>query len=142
MEQIRAGLMPLLKIRYGRSVKAYYPYGCKRPTFHDEYLPTFNLPHVHLVDTAPRGVSEINARGVVHDGTEYPVDVLIYATGFEWMATSTFNMIVGREGRTLRDKWQQEGTKTFLGLHSHGFPNRLSSPGHKVVAAALISPML
>ena len=54
--------------------------------------------------------------------TEYPVDVLIYATGFEWMATSTFNMIVGREGRTLRDKWQ-EGTKTFLGLHSHGFPN-------------------
>jgi cyclohexanone monooxygenase len=32
-------------------------------------------------------------------------------------------MIVGREGRTLRDKWQQEGTKTFLGLHSQGFPN-------------------
>ena len=33
--------------------KPYYPYGCKRPTFHDEYLPTFNLPNVHLVDTAP-----------------------------------------------------------------------------------------
>ena len=39
------------------------------------------------------------------------------------MATSTFNMITGREGRTLRQKWQDEGTKTFLGLHSHGFPN-------------------
>ena len=50
---------------------------------------------MHLVDTAPMGVTEINERGVVHDGVEYPLDVLIYATGFQWMATSTFNMIVG-----------------------------------------------
>lgn len=124
MEQIRARVDAIVEDPVtAAALKPYYPYGCKRPTFHDEYLPTFNLPHVHLVDTAPRGVSEINERGVVHDGTEYPVDVLIYATGFQWMATSTFNMIVGREGRTLRDKWQQEGTKTFLGLHSKGFPN-------------------
>ena len=41
------------------------------------------------------------------------------------------------EGRTLRDKWQQEGTKTFLGLHSMVSLTCLSSPGHKVVAAAL-----
>lgn len=105
------------------ALKPYYPYGCKRPTFHDEYLPTFNKPHVHLVDTAPRGVSKINAQGVVHGDDEYPLDVLIYATGFQWMATSTFNMITGREGRTLQEKWRTEGTKTFLGLHSHGFPN-------------------
>jgi hypothetical protein len=39
------------------------------------------------------------------------------------MATSTFNMIVGRGGRSLSEKWSTEGTKTFLGLHSHGFPN-------------------
>jgi hypothetical protein len=69
------------------------------------------------------GVAEINERGVVHDGVEYPLDVLIYATGFQWMATSTFNMVVGREGRSLSEKWQNEGTKTFLGLHTHGFPN-------------------
>jgi cation diffusion facilitator CzcD-associated flavoprotein CzcO len=69
------------------------------------------------------GVTQINERGVVHDGTEYPLDVLIYATGFQWMATSTFNMIVGRGGCTLSEKWQSGGTRTFLGLHSHGFPN-------------------
>ncbi len=68
-------------------------------------------------------MSKINARGVVHDGIEYPVDVLIYATGFQWMATSTFNMITGRGGQTLRTKWSTEGVRTFLGLHSHGFPN-------------------
>ncbi|NJN51673.1 MAG: hypothetical protein HC809_07705 [Gammaproteobacteria bacterium] len=49
--------------------------------------------------------------------------MLIYATGFQWMATSTFNMITGRGGVRLTEKWAAEGTKTFLGLHSRGFPN-------------------
>ena len=124
MEQIRARVDSIVQDpKTSAALKPYYPYGCKRPTFHDEYLPTFNLPHVTLVDTAPLGVSTINARGVVHDGIEYPLDVLIYATGFQWMATSTFNMITGRDGQTLRQKWKDEGVRTFLGLHSHGFPN-------------------
>ncbi|HMK10337.1 MAG TPA: NAD(P)/FAD-dependent oxidoreductase [Acidimicrobiales bacterium] len=124
MEQIRARVDAIVvDPRTAEVLKPYYPYGCKRPTFHDEYLPTFNLPHVHLVDTAPVGVAEINERGVVHEGVEYPLDVLIYATGFQWMATSTFNMVVGRGGRSLSEKWQTEGTKTFLGLHTRGFPN-------------------
>jgi cyclohexanone monooxygenase len=124
MEQIRARVDAIVKDpKTAAALKPYYPYGCKRPTFHDEFLPTFNLPHVTLVDTAPLGVSRITAKGVVHDGVEYPLDVLIYATGFQWMATSTFNMITGRGGQTLRDKWGSEGVRTFLGLHSHGFPN-------------------
>ena len=124
MEQIRARVDAIVEDpKTAAALKPFYPYGCKRPTFHDEYLPTFNLPHVHLVDTAPMGVTSINERGVVHDETEYPLDVLIYATGFQWMATSTFNMITGRGGQTMSDKWQNEGTKTFLGIHSNGFPN-------------------
>jgi cation diffusion facilitator CzcD-associated flavoprotein CzcO len=124
MEQIRARVDAIVKDpKTAASLKPYYPYGCKRPTFHDEFLPTFNLPHVTLVDTAPLGVARISPRGVVHDGVEYPLDVLIYATGFQWMATATFNMITGRNGRTLQEKWRSEGVKTFLGLHSHGFPN-------------------
>ncbi|MBH66995.1 MAG: monooxygenase [Rhodospirillaceae bacterium] len=124
MEQIRARVDAIVDDpKTAAALKPYYPYGCKRPCFHDEYLPTFNKPHVTLVDTAPLGVTEINQNGVVQDGTEYPLDVLIYATGFQWMATSTFNMITGREGQTLQEKWKKEGTKTFLGLHSKGFPN-------------------
>ena len=124
MEQIRARVDAVVEDPVtAAALKPYYPYGCKRPTFHDEYLPTFNKAHVTLVDTAPRGVCKINEKGVVHEGTEYPLDVLIYATGFQWMATSTFNMITGRNGQTLQQKWQSEGTKTFLGLHSNGFPN-------------------
>ena len=124
MEQIRARVAAIVKDpKTAEALKPYYAYGCKRPTFHDEYLPTFNLPHVKLIDTAPLGVTRINAQGVVHNGVEYPVDVLIYATGFQWMATATFNMITGRDGLTLRQKWTSEGVRTFLGLHSHGFPN-------------------
>ena len=124
MEQIRARVDAIVKdTKTAEALKPYYPYGCKRPTFHDEFLSTFNRPNVHLIDTAPLGVKEINEHGVIHDGTEYPLDVLIYATGFEWMGTGSFNMISGRDERTLRGKWQAEGTKTFLGIHSRSFPN-------------------
>jgi cation diffusion facilitator CzcD-associated flavoprotein CzcO len=124
MEEIRSRVDAVVEDSdTAEALKPYYPYACKRPTFHDEYLPTFNMPHVHLVDTAPIGVNEISENGVVHDGTEYPLDVLIYATGFQWMAPKTFDMVKGRDGQTLNEKWQEEGTKTFLGLHSRGFPN-------------------
>jgi cyclohexanone monooxygenase len=130
MEQIRARVdATVVDPATAAALKPYYPYGCKRPAFHDEFLPSFNLSHVTLVDTAPLGVKEINASGIVHDGTQYDVDVLIYATGFQWMATATFEMIVGRGGQSLRQKWQAEGTKTFLGLHSNGFPNLLIMSG-------------
>ncbi|MCR9276408.1 MAG: NAD(P)/FAD-dependent oxidoreductase [Pseudomonadaceae bacterium] len=130
MEQIRARVDEIVEDpKTAAALKPYYPYGCKRPTFHDDFLPTFNLPHVTLVDTAPRGVQAINERGVVHDGVEYPLDVLIYATGFLWMATSTFNMITGRDGQSLKEKWDEHGTRTFLGMHSAGFPNLLIMSG-------------
>jgi len=130
MEQIRARVDETVKDpKTAAALKPYYTYGCKRPAFHDEFLTTFNMPHVTLVDTAPIGVTEINTKGVVHEGTEYPVDVLIYATGFQWMATATFEMMIGQNGQSLRDKWLAEGTKTFLGLHSEGFPNLLIMSG-------------
>jgi cyclohexanone monooxygenase len=130
MEQIRGRIDAVVDDpKVAETLKPYYSYGCKRPTFHDEYLPSFNLPNVHLVDTAPLGVASINERGVVHGGVEYPVDVLIYATGFQWMETATFNMITGPGGKTLKEKWNSEGTKTFLGMHSAGFPNLLIMTG-------------
>ena len=59
MEQIRARVDAIVKDpKTAAALKPYYPYGCKRPTFHDEFLPTFNLPHVTLVDTAPNGVEQ------------------------------------------------------------------------------------
>ncbi|MFZ5914843.1 MAG: flavin-containing monooxygenase, partial [Pseudomonadota bacterium] len=41
------------------ALKPWYMFMCKRPCFHDEYLPTFNRKNVHLVDTHGKGVTEI-----------------------------------------------------------------------------------
>ena len=51
--------------------------------------PTFNRPNVTLVDVAPLGVQQINERGIVHDGVQYDLDVLVYATGFDFMSIAT-----------------------------------------------------
>ncbi|MFM8305176.1 MAG: flavin-containing monooxygenase [Actinomycetota bacterium] len=52
-------------------LKPWYGAYCKRPCFHDDYLPAFNRPNVHLVDTDGRGVERITERGPVVDGVEY-----------------------------------------------------------------------
>ncbi len=124
MEQIRDRIDAIVTDpATAKALKPYYPYGCKRPTFHDEYLPTFNRDNVTLVDVAPLGVAQINERGVVHNGVQYDLDVLIYATGFDFMSRETLGHVRGVDGRSIAEKWQQEGTRTFLGLHINGFPN-------------------
>jgi cyclohexanone monooxygenase len=107
------------------ALKPWYRQFCKRPCFHDEYLPTFNRPNVHLVDTAGRGVERITENGVVVDGVEYEVDCLVFATGFEVGTSYTRRAgydVVGRNGETLSEKWA-DGWRTLHGLTTNGFPN-------------------
>tara|TARA_R110002096_G_scaffold163877_3_gene331431 strand:- start:3016 stop:4758 length:1743 start_codon:yes stop_codon:yes gene_type:complete len=112
------------------ALKPWYMHRCKRPTYDDEYLPAFNLPNVHLVDTDGKGVTEINERGVVFDGVEYPVDVLIYATGFEVQVTGIYNDIRGEGGLELNDKYST-GMRTVFGIHSAGYPNLFIMGGYQ-----------
>ena len=126
MEQIRARVDALVDDpATAEALKPYYRQFCKRPCFHDDYLRTFNRPNVTLVDTGGKGVERITERGVVVDGTEYEVDCLIFATGFEVGTEYTRRAgyeIVGRDGLTLSAKWADE-VSTFHGLLSRGFPN-------------------
>ena len=70
MEQIRARVDAIVKDpKTAAALKPYYPYGCKRPTFHDEY--PADLQSAARASWSIRrrsGVARINARGVVHDG--------------------------------------------------------------------------
>jgi cyclohexanone monooxygenase len=107
------------------ALKPYYRQFCKRPCFHDSYLPTFNRPNVSLVDTGGRGVERITETGVVVDGTEYPVDCLIFATGFELGTNYTSRSgydVIGKGGVRLSQKWA-DGLSSLHGMHVHGFPN-------------------
>ena len=82
---------------------------------------------MHLVDTEGRGVDRITENAVVVDGVEYPVDLLIYASGFE--VTSDYHHRLGfdpkgRGGVSLSDAWG-EGPHTLHGVFAGGFPNML-----------------
>ncbi len=126
MEQIRARVDSIVTDpKVAELLKPYYNQMCKRPCFHDDYLPTFNRPNVTLVDTDGAGVEAVTPAGVVVKGVEYPVDCLVYATGFEFGTDFTRRIgfdVIGRGGQSLTEKWA-EGPSTLHGMHSHGFPN-------------------
>ena len=126
MEQVRARAQEIVDDpEVAESLKPYYRQFCKRPCFHDEYLPTFNRTNVHLVDTQGRGVERITPTSVVANGEEFAVDCIVFATGFEVGTDYTRRagyQMVGKDGVQLKDKWT-DGMRTLHGLHTHGFPN-------------------
>jgi cation diffusion facilitator CzcD-associated flavoprotein CzcO len=126
MSEIRARVDAIVgDAATAQALKAWYRQLCKRPCFHDEYLDAYNLPSVHLIDTDGRGVERITPGGVVVAGTEYAVDCIIYASGFEVGTEPTRRMgfdLTGRDGVRLSDYWSG-GMRTMHGIHVHGFPN-------------------
>ena len=128
MEKIRRRIDDIVEDpETAQKLKPYWGKHCKRVCFHDDYLPAFNRPNVHLVDTDGRGVDAVTARGPVVDGVEYPVDLLIYASGFE-VRTELHHRLgfdpVGRDGVRLSERWA-EGAHTLHGVLASGFPNML-----------------
>lgn len=112
------------------ALKPWYMFMCKRPCFHNDYLPSFNRPNVHLVDTRGKGITRINAGGPEFEGTQYDLDLLIYATGFEVQKTGIYNQIVGADGLDLEDKYR-DGMRTLLGIHIEGYPNLFVMGGYQ-----------
>ena len=126
MERVRQRIADVIKDpATAELMMPWYSQSCKRPCFHDEYLPAFNRSNVHLVDTDGKGVNEINESGVIVNGVEYPVDLLIFASGFEVTTGYTHRLGFdpkGRDGVSLSEAWA-EGPATLHGVLSNGFPN-------------------
>lgn len=128
MNEIRARVDATVEDpRTAELLKPWYRYMCKRPTFSDTYLQTFNRPNVTLVDTTDsHGVEEITENAVVVGGVEYEVDCVIFATGFEVGVSGILSgrlPVYGRGGVNLLQSWMTGGPKTLHGFFSHGFPN-------------------
>ena len=126
MEEIRSRVDALVEDREtAGKLKAWYGQLCKRPCFHDAYLGAFNTSGTHLIDTDGKGVEKITENGIVVAGKEYPLDCIIYASGFEvgteYKRRSGFDL-TGRDGVKLSDHWAA-GMRTKHGIHVHGFPN-------------------
>ena len=126
MNEIRARVDSIVTdLATAEALKPWYRQLCKRPCFHDEYLQTYNQPNVHLVDTDGKGVERIDESGVWVGGVHYPLDCLIFASGFEVGTEQSRRAgfeTTGRDGVTLTQRWA-EGMQSLHGIHVRGFPN-------------------
>jgi cation diffusion facilitator CzcD-associated flavoprotein CzcO len=106
-----------------------YALGCKRPSFSNEYLATFNRENVHLETTAIEAITPGGIRTA--DGIEHPVDVLVLATGFKVFESGNMPPfpIRGREGVDLEEWWDANRFQAYEGVSVPGFPNLFSILG-------------
>lgn len=128
MERIRRRIDTLVYDRAtAEALKPYFRLPCKRPLSNNEYFPTFNLPHVRLIDvSATQGVERMTPKGFFADGVEYEVDCVIFASGFEISGRLErrwgIEVVEGRGGLSIYDHWR-DGPRSFHGVMTHGFPN-------------------
>jgi cation diffusion facilitator CzcD-associated flavoprotein CzcO len=145
MERIRARVDDVVDDpKTAESLKPYYSRFCKRPCFSDLYLQAFNRENVTLIDTDGRGLDRITETGIVHRGEEYPVDCIIYATGFEFGVASTRSggfEVYSPSGQSLSDQ-RAEGVRSLHGIQVKGFPNLFIVGGLHHAAVSINQPLV
>ncbi len=118
--------------------------GTKRACLDTNYYETYNLPHVRLVDLRKQPITTITETGIDtggdNGGERFEFDAIVFATGFDAMTGAIVGVdITGRDGLTLRDKWDH-GPTTYLGLMTKGFPNlfMITGPGSPSVLSNMM----
>ncbi len=97
-----------------------YELGCKRVLISNDFYPAIQRPNVEFITD---GIKEIREHSILtQDGTEHPVDVLIYGTGFRATEPLHDTRVVGRNGVDIHDAWK-ERISAYLGITVSGFPN-------------------
>lgn len=100
-----------------------HPFGTKRVPLENGYYEVFNRGNVTLTDLRETPIERVTSGGIRTSREEHPLDVIVYATGFDAGTGSLSRLdIRGTDGLSLAEKWK-EGPKTFLGLLVSGFPN-------------------
>jgi cyclohexanone monooxygenase len=123
-----------------RKLVPEHRFATKRLCIDTEYYATFNRPNVTLVDLKATPLINVHATGVRTGEADYPLDVLVLATGYDAMTGSLLRMDMrGRGGLKLGDAWV-EGPRTYLGLGVVGFPNLfiISGPGSPSVLTNMV----
>jgi cation diffusion facilitator CzcD-associated flavoprotein CzcO len=106
-----------------------HPFAAKRPPVDSNYFETFNRDNVSLVNIRATPIERITAEGIQTQDQVYPLDIIIFATGFDAMTGSLLKIdIQGRDGVKLKDTWAA-GPINYLGLQVPGFPNMFTITG-------------
>jgi cyclohexanone monooxygenase len=120
-----------------------HPIGTKRICIDSGYYETFNRDNVELVDVSDSPIERITETGLVANGRAFAFDSIVFATGFDAMTGTLFNIdIRGREDLALKEKWYA-GPRTYLGLMSEGFPNlfMVTGPGSPSVKGNMLNSL-
>jgi acetone monooxygenase len=113
-----------------------YGFGAARVPLESGYYDAYNRDNVHLVDVKTGPIEGFSARGLVAGGEEYPLDVLIFATGFDAGTGALSRIDVrGVDGQSLAELWRRD-IRSTLGLQIHGFPNLFTVAGPLAPATA------
>ena len=96
----------------------------RRPLTDDKYYYRFAQDNISAVDLKKTPIESITPNGIkTSDGTEYPLDLIVFATGFDAVEGSYLRInFRGRNGLPLKDYWA-DGPKSSLGATAAGFPN-------------------
>jgi cyclohexanone monooxygenase len=116
------------------------PFGTKRLCVDTDYYETFNRDNVRVVDVKTAPITEITPTGLRTTDGEYPLDALVFATGFDAMTGALLAIDVrGAAGRSMREKWAA-GPRTYLGVSIAGFPNLfvIAGPGSPSVLSNMV----
>jgi cation diffusion facilitator CzcD-associated flavoprotein CzcO len=106
-----------------------HPLGTKRPCLDSGYYHAFNRDNVKLINLRRTPIEEITPTGIRTSDQEFTFDAIVFATGFDAMTGALVAVdIEGRDGVTLKNKWK-DGTRTYLGIMVHGFPNLFTITG-------------
>ena len=106
-----------------------HPFAAKRPPIDTNYFETYNRDNVTLVDLRSTPIESITARGIQTAGTEYELDIIIFATGYDAMTGPLLKLnIQGAQGLPLTQAWSA-GPRNYLGLQVPGFPNMFTITG-------------
>ncbi len=104
-------------------------FGCKRLCVDTDYWSTYNRDNVSLVDISSSPIERLVPEGIVVAGKTYPVDAIVFATGFDAVTGALDRIdIRSTSGGRLKAHWQ-DGPRTYLGLAIHGFPNLFTITG-------------
>ncbi|MFD2473584.1 flavin-containing monooxygenase [Amycolatopsis silviterrae] len=106
-----------------RKLTPDYDWGCKRPSFSQNFYPMFNRSNVELVTDS---IERFTPTGIVTaDGVEHETDIVICATGYQPFSGRSLPTypVRGRGGQDLRDYWENNRYQAFQGVTVHGYPN-------------------
>lgn len=103
-----------------KCIPNYPPYG-KRMLRDNHWYRMLKRDNVTL-ETDP--ISHVTENAIVmKDGTVHPVDVIVFATGFQASRMLWPLEITGRDGHTIRDDWGDDDPRAYLGMSVPHYPN-------------------